>query len=763
MSKSSKVILDLWDDEPINSVKSTYETNIFAEPSAEYSVSNETNLDQSTYKTQNRSEQDTPLVNPMPSVSVYTPTNQLVLNQLHRQQKQTVPIQPAKPIEEEVHNPKELKTSEDILRNLPSTKPAPQVMSESSIQTTDREVTQIATLDPNDDFMSNSMEVSSDFNSVNKLNETWLDSESSDYKKPLQEVSTFTNTNDFLDPPPSGYSQQNLQNLITNDWQEEILHNHQHQQYSRLRKEYESSKAQEQTFSKSDFTQSPFFNSVSQKDQLAVNNELPGLFINQQPSNQEYNQASPTPASLESFAPPSLLSSTPSSSEFGPTTSVKSLDPNVKLHDSSSKQSSISSSQTNKIHDLPTAQELLAELFPSDRPIQINLEEIAVEDLPTMPPLNQLESHLNEQSIHPKSPSPLDHSSVKQPLSSEEFEDYIEPLSFTLPPRLEPPIYSSETIGEDTSLSSLGFRSDIGMNSKVFQNQSNKNLLKSTDITNHELQDYHPALLLSENSFKRRQKMSRVLVQGVERYMSGQVSFSPLMGIATLVFSKVYPIEIALSTELLNTMLADVDQDVNQLINDSSVEQVNQAPETDGVSGNTKYNKEHEEYLATVEFQTLLSGSSSVQAPKDERNDIDENEVNGWDLEQHLNPTLNRGSILKKINQKKKPPRLIQPLERSSSTKPDSQSSEDSQGSSLEREKSNSSLTISSDNEQYLASQAPENESIQNSTTSNNTTEVNEQKISVGQEGSTTSDSKPSSPRPSGHPSVKVRLWGLKP
>ena len=136
---------------------------------------------------------------------------------------------------------------------------------------------------------------------------------------------------------------------------------------------------------------------------------------------------------------------------------------------------------------------------------------------------------------------------------------------------------------------------------------------------------------------------------------------------------------------------------------------------------------ENAEYLATVEFQMLLSGESSVQPP--------------------LRPDQSHHEIrpIERINQKKTVPRLI------TARSPRKVKKEIDTEEEIEvRHRENDPLSRAD----YPSAKA-ELISPQDSELSQHST--NAQSTTV-----TTSNPKPISPRPSGHPSVKVRLWGTE-
>lgn len=156
---------------------------------------------------------------------------------------------------------------------------------------------------------------------------------------------------------------------------------------------------------------------------------------------------------------------------------------------------------------------------------------------------------------------------------------------------------------------------------------------------------------------------------------------------------------------------------------------------------------EHKEFLATVEFQTLLSGSSSVKAPQNNQIIEKDSQKQGWDLEQHLNPKQKETSLSNGRKQRKAPPRLIQALESAEVSKPsEHRETEVHFVDAATMSDDDISIAATKDTDQVMnPNKTPEPKATPSSSPTSSNSSV-----------------KPSSPRPSGHPSVKVRLWGLK-
>ena len=584
-----------------------------------------------------RSERPTPVMLPISSPSLSKPTPYTADHLTYRQQKHTVPmpsVQPDVSIDPSETNHLAV-VHQDLHREMPSTRPAPHSVQESSDLDSDLDNDKLP-MNTEDDFQNDPPKQFKLKEAIAKIDEPWLDS-TLGQKTNLDQLS---NKNKPADPLPSlstiDFLNQNLQDLITSNSQEERIHKQQRKQYSRLRKEYESSRSNDSS-------------SLSPYPTMSENSIGP-----QQDS--QSHEVYVNPEANASVIP--LI----------PQESIAQIAVDTQVKDDQISTAQIIDELDN-LQGLPSSEELLSELFPSDRPIQINLDELDEEDIPTAPPLNPMDS---QTSSHP--PKMISHHTLgsspdSSSLISEAIDDYIEPLSFTIPPQLNEPVQDFELIKniklalpkqESKAAESTSKSHHLLKNSK-------RNIFKATELNSNFFQGYKPAILLSESSLKRRQEMARGLVQGIERYAAGQTSFSPTMGIASLVFSKLYPIEIALSSEPLSTQLASVEHE-EQLLKTVRVEQENKLLSQDNlkeeeIEEDTNFEQEHREFLATVEFQTLLSGSSSVQAPQTMKTTSDNHESNGWDLEEHLNPKIKRNSLSNSKHNKKSPPRLIRALD----------------------------------------------------------------------------------------------------
>ena len=727
MPKDHKVILDLWDDEPLDRVVAPNNKHEHIKLTKVEGIQPLSNHELRINQRLLRSEHPTPIMLPISFPTLSKPTPHTTDHVTYRQQKHTVPMPSVQPEVSTAYSERSDVSViyQDLHREMPSTRPAPHTVQESS--NLDSKLNDgILLMDAEDEFQNDPAPQFKPKEAIVKIDEPWLDS-TLGQKDHLDQVSnTAKHADHQLALPSIDFINQNLQDLITSNSQEERIHNRQRKKYSRLRKEYESSRSNDSS-SLTPYLAMSENSSIPQQDvqSLGVNVDVEAQVSIRPPIQQE---------SVVQLSEASVVTDDQLST-------VQVID------------------ELDDLQGLPSSEELLSELFPSDRPIQINLDKLDEEDIPTAPPLNPMNS---QTSSHP--PKMISHHSPSDSTDSsamalEGVDDYIEPLSFTIPPQFNEPIQDFELIKNikltlpkqhSTTTYSTSQSNQILKNSK-------RNIFKATELNSHHFQGYKPAILLSESSLKRRQEMARGLVQGIERYATGQTSFSPTMGISNLIFSKLYPIEIALSSELLSTQLSSVEHE-EQLLKTVPVEQESNLLSQDylkeaDIKEDTNFEQEHREFLATVEFQTLLSGSSSAQAPQTINTTSDNHEDHGWDLEKHLNPKIKRNSLSNHKHHKKTPPRLIRALDPSATTS-SSHASDAAEANSKEQDSSNMPRTeplLSSQDQQTYANQST-------STASNNNSPQQDHQAPTDSNPST----HPNTPRPSGHPSVKVRLWGIK-
>lgn len=246
-------------------------------------------------------------------------------------------------------------------------------------------------------------------------------------------------------------------------------------------------------------------------------------------------------------------------------------------------------------------------------------------------------------------------------------------------------------------------------------------------------------------SLQRRSSYHSFLSHTLDRYPEHLMNASPHCGIAALNIP-IHEIRIAISS-----------QPVNQVLNECIAEEplidwIHQQPAQSAQISSEAADEEatelDQEWLATIEFQQLLAGRVSVN-PRATRRRPSIQPKRGWDLSQYLSTPKSQARSFSHHADNEAPPEDQLIKDNSALDRIRSLNQDQSVPPSTERETRSDAQALG---RKHPSTDHPSLVSV--------TEDQRPQTPKRGEQINDEVSKKVPSPRPSGHPSVKVRLWG---